>query len=599
MCEHIHSVRVPDTLTLEENAELAINALIGVADEDGDHIPFFNGNFLDQPATMRHGNWDYGSSHGRLIDALVLARRMTGSRRGEEVEQAYRRNLLMFIGAKGLTYRRNSFTAETIAEHQSQFKDSASMIDQRATLLALCSLYESNGDAKYKEAADRLCAGLKHIARKERDYWYYPASEYTDTGWPSFDAVHTKLAVDPCAMWGRQIMPLLKWHELSGNRDAFELCENFASYIMHHSSVFGRDGSWSGAHEYRSGHSHTRMGTLAALARLGRFTQDHEMIAFAKRGFDWFTREKCTSFGWTPGDLGDQQYEHETCTLVDAVDAAIQLAMAGHSSYWSTVEKFVRNHLTEAQLKDVSWINQTDSKADDIPGRLTKYRVGDRLKGAFAGYAAPNDFVYSGEWGRGHIMDVQTCCLGAGTRGIYLAWDNIVTPSANNRVSINLLLNHSCEWLELRSSLPHDGRLEITIRRDLADVLVRIPEWTPFGAVQVLRGSKGDSPQTGRRLPWVKDVFLRLADVKAGEQIVITFPVQQRQTAEKAATLNYTVQWRGDDVLSIDPAGTYYPLYTKRSVQNPVTMVEKSLCEKRMSSQLTFHDLGSNMPRSG
>ena len=581
MCENIRPVRVPDTLTLEENAELALNALIGVADEDYDHIPFFNGNFLEKPASMQHGNWDYGSSHGRLIDALILARRMTGSKVGEAVEHAYRRNLLTFIGAKGLTYRRNSFTEDVIIDHQSEFKDSASMIDQRATLLALCTLYESTGDELYKTTADNLCAGLKDIARKERNYWYYPASEYTDTGWPSFDAVHTKLTVDPCAMWGRQIMPLLKWHELTGNRDAYELCENFANYIMHHSSVFGSDGSWSGAHEYRSGHAHTRMGTLAALARFGRFTGDHEMIEFARRGFDWFAREKCTTFGWTPGDLGDQQYEHETCTLVDAVDTAIQLALSGLSAYWAIVEKYVRNHLTEVQLKDISWIDQSDSKENDIPGQKTYYRVAERLKGAFAGYAAPNDFVYAGEWGRGHIMDVQTCCLGAGTRGLYLAWDHIVTPAANNRISINLLLNHSSEWLEIRSSLPHEGRVAITARKDLPDLLVRIPEWTPFGAVRVSRENGSDSLQTGRQLPWVKDVYLRLSDIKAGETVVVTFPVQQRQTVEKAATLTYTVQWQGDDVISIDPPGTYYPLYTKREIQQPLPTVEKVLSEKR------------------
>ncbi|HAL74390.1 MAG TPA: hypothetical protein DCM45_04760, partial [Clostridiales bacterium] len=514
------------------------------------------------------------------VDALILARRMTGRRLGEDVEKAYRKNLLSFIGKKGLTYRRNSFSEDVIIDHQSEFKDSASMIDQRATLLALCTLYESTGDEHYKAAADNLCAGLKDIARKERDYWYYPASEYTDTGWPSFDAVHTKLAVDPCAFWGRQIMPLLKWHELTGNRDAFELCENFASYIMNHSSVFGPDGRWSGAHEFRNGHSHTRMGTLASLARLGRFTCDDEMIQFAKRGFDWFAHEKCTTFGWTPGDLGDQQYEHETCTLVDAIDTAIQLALSGYVSYWSIVEKYVRNHLTEAQLKDTSWIEQSDSKANDIPGQKTYYRVADRLKGAFAGYAAPNDFVYAGEWGRGHIMDVQTCCLGAGTRGLYLAWDHIVTTNGNGRVSINLLFNHNCEWLELKSCLPHEGCLSVIAKKDMSDLIIRIPEWVPFGAVRLLRGD-GSESLTGRQLPWVKQIFMRVSDVKAGETITISFPVMTRQTVEQAATLTYQIKWRGDDVMAIDPPGSYYPLYTRRQIQNQVVYVEKRLCEKK------------------
>ena len=126
---------LPDTLLLEERAEIALNALIGVADEDYEYIPFFNGNFKARPAYMTHGNWDFGSSHGRLVDAIVLARTMSGSDYGTEIEGYYRRNLMSFFRKDGLSYRRNTFRQSTIEEHQAEFKESASMIDQRAVLL--------------------------------------------------------------------------------------------------------------------------------------------------------------------------------------------------------------------------------------------------------------------------------------------------------------------------------------------------------------------------------------------------------------------------------------------------------------------------------
>ena len=193
--------RLPDTLILEERAEAALNALIGVADEDYEYIPFFNGNFKARPAYMTHGNWDFGSSHGRLVDAIILARAMTGSDYGFEIEQHYRRNLLSFFRPDGLNYRRNTFTQDIITEHMAEFKESASMIDQRSVLLGLTTWYVATGEERAKQAADKLCAALKRIARKERDSWYYPASEWTEKGWPSFDAVHTRLAPDPAAMW--------------------------------------------------------------------------------------------------------------------------------------------------------------------------------------------------------------------------------------------------------------------------------------------------------------------------------------------------------------------------------------------------------------
>jgi hypothetical protein len=193
---------IPDTLLLEDRARVSLNAVIGVADEDYGYIPFFSGFLSSKPAWMSHGNWDFGSSHGRLVDAIILARDMTGTTFGEEVEMHYKENLLSYFKPDGLSYRRNTFTEEEIRERDSRYEDSASMIDQRAVLTALTTWYIQTGDPRIREAADKHCAALKRIARKERFSWYYPASEYTEHGWPSFDAVQTRLSVDPAAHVG-------------------------------------------------------------------------------------------------------------------------------------------------------------------------------------------------------------------------------------------------------------------------------------------------------------------------------------------------------------------------------------------------------------
>lgn len=552
--------QLPDTLTLEERADIALNALIGVADEDYEYIPFFNGNFKAKPAYMTHGNWDFGSSHGRLIDAIILTRLMTENQMGKDVEEHYRQNLMSFFRNDGLSYRRNTFTHDVIEEHQSKFVESASMIDQRSVILGLTTWLIATGDQKVKEAADRHCAALKRIARKERDSWYYPASEYTVNGWPSFDAVHTRLTVDPAAMWGRQIGPLLRYYRFTGNMDAYELAENFAANIIYRSGVFNADGSFNSALGYRNGHFHTRMGTLASLADFGFYTGDSSIIGFVKKAYDWALTQ-CTSFGWTPGDMHDQSYEHETCTLVDAIHTAIMLARSGYSEYWESAERFLRNHLTESQLTEIDWIEELDHKFQDIPRQRTYYKVAQRLRGAFSGYAAPNDFVYDGLWGRGHIMDVQTCCLGAGTRGLYLGWSHIVTENAG-RVSINLLLNRATRWLDIKSYLPYEGRIDLQINQDIPELVIRIPRWVPFGAVKIVRtvGEK-TTTYTGRQMGWIKKTFLKLGSVVKHEKITLTIPLVEHETIETASTLKYSVKWRGDSVIHIDPAGTYYPLY--------------------------------------
>lgn len=563
------NIGIPDTLDLAERAHIALNAMLNVADDDYEGIPFFSG-FLqsdeNNPAWMSHGNWDFGSSHGRLVDSIALVRAMTGTTEGEEIEARYRDNLLSFIKPDGLCYRRNTFTPEEMARLGTPFRPGASMIDQRAVILGLGTWYAATGDERVRSYADRHVAALKRIARKERESWYYPASEYFEDGWPSLDAVNTRLAYDPCAMWGRQVNPLLSWHLLSGSDDALELCENFVANIVERSGAFLPDGSFNGALEYRNGHFHTRMGTLHSIAKFASYTGNAQLITWVERSLRWALTTWCTCFGWTPGDMHDQGYEHETCTLVDAIGCAIELAKCGYTEYWQVAERFLRNHLVESQLVDTSWVVQLDTKARDIPQQKTFYKVGDRLRGAFAGYAAPNDFVYSGVKGRGHIMDVQTCCVASGARGLFYGWNNIVTES-RGRVSINLLLNRTTPWLDVESSLPFEGKVTLRIQRDLQDLVCRMPNWAHYGAAQVrYQGGEGERLETGRTLPVINRVFLRLGQVSRGDTVTLTFPVAEQETMERAVDDLYQVGWLGDNVRTIAPEGSYLKLYNRPEV---------------------------------
>ncbi|MDD2375008.1 MAG: hypothetical protein PHQ55_07890 [Eubacteriales bacterium] len=567
---------IPDTLNLADRAYISLNAMIGVADEDKNYIPFFSGYFASEPAWMSHGNWDYGSSHGRLIDSMALVRAMTGTEDGLFIEGKYKENFLSFFHENGLSYRENTFTEEFIKSCDAPFQRSASMIDQRSVILGLTTWFLDTQDELAKAYADRHVAALKRIARKERESWYYPASEYTEKGWPSFDAVVTRLCPDPCAMWGRQVNPLIRYYQHTGNNDALELCENFAANIVYRSGAFGEDGSWNAGLGYRNGHFHTRMGTLAALARFAEYTSDLKLLNWVKKCYDWGLG-KCTTFGWTPGDLEDQGYEHETCTLVDAIGTAISLARAGFTEYWGVAERFLRNQLTEAQLIDTSWISQSDSKENDIPGEKTYYQVADRLRGAFAGYSAPNDFVYSGQKGRGHIMDVQTCCVASGARGLYNGWLHIVTEE-RDRVYVNMLLNRKSEQVEVRSFLPHEGRVDVIAAKDIAELCIRIPEHVPYGAVTVKRVIDGNEVEiSGRNLPWIKKCFVKLQNVRCDEIVSISFEVAKRKTVETAVDDSFEVEWAGDTVINIAPAGIYYPLYNNIQLHERAPLTDKSL----------------------
>ncbi|MDF2960442.1 MAG: hypothetical protein K0S39_2177 [Paenibacillus sp.] len=561
-----NSKLIPDTLLLEDRAKHVLNAIIRIADDDHDGIPFFSANLMEKPAFMRHGDWDYGSSHGRLVDALVLARHMTGVTDGLEVEERYRSNLLSFFKEDGLSYRKKN--------PKTKWEPNANMIDQRAVILALTSWFMATGDRKVKEAADRHVAALKRIAVKERDVWYYPNSEYKEGGWPSANAVQLRLAPDPAAFCGRLVMPLLKYYEVTGNGDAMELCEFFSALIVHRSGVFNPDGSFNDSLAYRSGHFHTRIGTLDALARFGFHTHDASLIQFVKKSYDW-ALTWCTSFGWTPGDMHEQAYEHETCSLVDLIATGITLARSGYTEYWPIVERFLRNHLTESQLLDLSWVEDLDDTSRDDTGLKSHFHVAERTRGAFAGYSAPNDFCCDVANGRGHTSDLQTCCIGSGTRGLFMGWSNTLTEE-NGTVAVNFLLSRGSQWLDVHSYLPHEGKVVLQVRRPLKRLLVRIPDWAGYAKVEVhrelddtVRSQSGKEPSM-----WVKQRFLVLGEASEGERITVTFPLSHRQTVEKAMGQEFITKWRGDDVIHLSPEGVHHPFYNNRKVFDRAPMRE-------------------------
>lgn len=558
---------IPDTLLLEERAKHVLQAIIGMADEDHDCIPFFAANLMAKPAFLTHGDWDYGSSHGRLIDALILARHMTGDESGRDIEARYRENFLSFFKEDGLSYR--------LKNPKAPWEPTANMIDQRAVILALTSWYMSTGDRNIRKVADQHVAALKRIAVKERDVWYYPASEYTVNGWPSANGVQLRLAPDPAAFCGRLVMPLLKYYELTGNSDAFELCQYFTALIIRRSGVFNPDGSFNDALAYRSGHFHTRIGTLDALARYAWHTRDASIIHFVKKSYDWAISTWCTSFGWTPGDMHEQAFEHETCSLVDLISTGITLARSGYPEYWGTVERFLRNHLTECQLLDLDWVVDLDTKEHDDAGMKSYYRVAKRVRGAFAGYSAPNDFCCDVSGGRGHINDLQTCCIGSGTRGLFMGWSNTITEN-DGTVSVNFLLNRGSRWLDVNSHLPHEGKVELDVHRRVPRLLIRIPEWAGYAKVLVRR-ELGDTvvTQTGSDpSSWVNQRFLVLGEAREGEKITVTFPVSVRQTVEKAVGQEFIAKWRGDDVIHLSPEGTHHPFYNNRKVYDKAPLRE-------------------------
>ena len=72
-------------------------------DERQDYLPYFNVHYSAHPPVAAHIRWDYGDCVGRYVEALKLARIMSGNSQGQHADAALQRWLEKLLGEHGLS----------------------------------------------------------------------------------------------------------------------------------------------------------------------------------------------------------------------------------------------------------------------------------------------------------------------------------------------------------------------------------------------------------------------------------------------------------------------------------------------------------------
>ena len=522
----------PDTLNLEDVVQRALQHMANVPDRSQGYVPYFNFRIRPDPPTMQHSQWNY-NAQGRLVDAFILARQMTGSSQFGDIEERMRTNLL-----KGFSEDIHLF----FRDHSSYTEHVAHMHDQRTVLMGLVTWYLATGSPIVLGHAKEMVRAIDALTKQTATGNHYPSQVYhPNDGWRK---PYLQTEGDHTPASGRQLMPILRYLEISGDDVALELAERFAYHNAFESGVFGADGSLSSV----SAHVHSALGTVAGLLKYGSLASDMRLVEVGKRVFDWIY-EKGGSFGWVPEGMRKEEV-CETCCVADMVECAILLAKAGYQHYWNHAERFVRNQLVENQLCDIDWIGPGKMDDDDV-------EIAERILGAFAGWALPNDFT-SGEkatvMADGERYDIMECCTPHAVHGLYIAWANIVTRDATG-VHVNLLLNRDTRWLEVISYLPYEGKVELLIH-DAPRVYVRLPDWVDKGSTRLeVDGSE-------REAHWVGD-YVRVGELTSGQLVRLTFLLRTEKRKETVYGKEYWVEWKGDTVVGISPEGEVLPLYRR------------------------------------
>jgi hypothetical protein len=480
------------------------------------------------------GMWDRISQTGRSVDAILCAREMTGDwNSGTVNETGIRKILIGDFRDDGFNYDQNGV---------------AMMHDQNRALLGLATWYRfAAGEKERRMLRDRghaLVAAFARTANKQGDAWGMPGMYYSpDKGFYS-------IARAP-GTHGRTIMPLIQYARTTGCEEAISLAEHYANHVLNVSDSFRFDktGKFAGFGD-ESLHVHSVVATVAGLILLGNELKRNELVERGRSIYENGVKTMGNEFGWIPEANPDapvnranrklRQTTCEGCCIADCIEAAIYLAQNGHPQQWAEAERYLRNHLMESQMTNVSWVKN----AGDVDMK-------PRVLGGFSARSSPNRL-----FDLFHLSGLIGCCNAAGVRALYLAWLH-GTRQDHRGVWVNLLFDRDTPYVTVKSELPRQGRLHITMKTD-ADLYLRIPEWGR-DAIRFEPGS------LATRTAW-SGPFRQIRELKKGETVVAEFPLarSQREWFHSIMGITYKTDWLGDTIVSISPPGNCFPLYERK-----------------------------------
>jgi Beta-L-arabinofuranosidase, GH127 len=581
---------VPDTLDLAARLGLAVHAATSITDPQADSEVYWQVDFHRNPPVMRHDFNDWVLQLEGMLEALPLARNASGSTENDDVDQNWMANwVLRGIGSDGLLYipmggRPWSRMYVLMAGQRAFRPDGSSVpvddpsVEQVGSaytcarvLSAITIYYIRDQNPMWRATAEKMIQRLWQLAIDRGDYVYYPDGILEPNG--SY-GLHTQMPTGvECIEWGgggRLIQSLAQYYRATGYEPALQLAAKLTNYVQMQSQFYNPDGAWLLTDTEKSwlpmfdlknvkqgGHSTHAIGAYAVL-EYGLIAKDRSVNEFARGIFDWARTNGVPRTGFFAEFMVPGYHTCETCMVADMLALAVKLSSGGYGDYWDDVDRWVRNQFAEQQLTSTDWVYRMAERQPRKPvdASETADRVPERNLGAFAGWAAPNDFSpqkYTGNEGT-----FMHCCMGNGTRAMYYVWEHIIEQKDNDELRVNLLLNRASPWADIYSHIPYQGKVEIKLKKSCRDLVVRAPEWIETGSPQLKATRAGSAV----KLTW-EGRYVRTGPLHDGDTLALSFPIELQTVKLMMANTIYTLEIKGNTVVSISPGGENGPLYQR------------------------------------
>ena len=522
-----------------ECTRLVHHYITNMVDKAEDNLPYWLLLPNKKPAEAAHCRVDDAELVGSWYEGLVCCMEILGTDVGADVKASLRRHLMRSWGEHGLRFCEKYPWTHTVH---------ASFHEMGYILPALNRITEEYPDDEEAERrTSELIRGMRSlvIERKTRCFWSgdyqetvpiyeFPNDIYLKDG--GFDLTRHTGRGEQAIRNGVMLDALVRRYELKHDEVALDLAVGLANFVLGPSRYFSYDMTFFG-------HVHSAVWFACGLLRLGRVTGDETYIEKAKGIYD-FVRSLSSSFGWVPeyARWHPPQEEHcETCCVRDMIVCAHELIECGYDEYWDDMNRFARNQLVENQVRYTGYV-VCDNTKPDADG-ITYRDIDKRMIGGFTGGSEPNSISLT------RFRSIAGCCVGTAPVALKTVWDDSVT-NEDGVWCVNIPYDRETDALTVRSFLPDEGRIELTAKVDCA-AGVRAYDWMQ-GAVLTVDGET--VPADGKILS---------APLRAGQTLVVTFPIETKEVRETARGTLFRVYWRGCDVVDMLPRGEHVRLYQR------------------------------------
>lgn len=530
------------------SAKLIMNYLTNMVDPACDDLPYWLLLPNKKPAEAAHCRVDDAELVASWYEGIDAAGRILGTGEGDDVKAAFRRHLMKSWGEHGLRFHDDYPWTHT---NHSSFHEMGYVL---SGLDRITQFHPEDSEAEGHAAS--LIRGLRSlvIERKVRTFWSgdfvetepiyeFPNDVYLRDG--GFDlSRHTGRGEQAIRNW-IMLWPLVKRYELTGDQTALDLARGAANYLLGVSRYFNYKMEFFG-------HVHSAGWISAGLVRLGRVTQEDRYIK-AGRGIYEYIRSISSSFGWVPEYAQwhpPEEENCETCCIKDMIQCADELIRVGFTDCWSDMDRYARNQLVENQVRYSGYV-VCDNSRPDADG-ITYHDIDKRMIGGFTGGSLPNSISLT------RFRSIAGCCCGTAPVALETVWDNIITDDGHT-VTVNIPADKETDFASLTSGYPNEGRVTVKLKRD-RDVSFR----DTLADGSTVRALVNGRPAECRG----KDGLITVTGTKTGDEVAFTRELKTVTKKETVRGTEFTVTWRGNDVVDLSPEGEHVRLY-QRDLSKP------------------------------